>query len=780
MIKSFPKNATVFTSNGQRVIQPLFCKEHREIGDWFIELNAPLEFQSYLEHDMIIVVATKEKGNQPFRIKNPKVTSKVEVKAFHIGFDSANHAVELSTVTNANCTTALTTLLTNTEDTTNFTVYSDITTLKTFSVVNLSLYDALRQIADEYNGVLDFDGWQIRITANIGADNGVVLAYGKNIQESEITENWDLVVTKLKPIGNDGILLTPEWLTADVSYDRPYTKIMTFDSDNVSNLALVAQLYLDRYKVPRVNYKVKADVEQNVALGDAVVVKARQFTTSAEVLSYDYNPISQRVIAVEFGNFRPTLKNFFSEMTQAVEEKAVKKAQLKIDDMAGEIEAYADNKIELAVGTAIGGQDSILPYTQDTWEVGGLDVSTGGTVSNSEYLRTKTTGLVSPSIDIVLTCSSLIDPTTTAILFYTSANAFISAFSFTGRERKITTPSNAYYFKVRARKSAGGTFNLSEMPSHWVRVTPIQKYLKGARYEFTDTNFAIKNNLGDTVLTADIAGNLEMIGKVTATSGKIGRFDISGDDLVYTSDLFNKEYDYSDISKLRRILAGLDTPTDYENEVYDTNNSGTLTITDLSQIVAYVESGTPLPTPRRQIRSVIRIGTTSGEIKTTAVSAGGHTGQTFVMKADKLTGELIDVKILSAKDVVLNGESIMTNGTWSPTVIGTTTAGTGTYLAQVGKYTKIGRKVNFDIQLTWTAHTGTGNMEVTLPFNNGDSWSPVVVIPSSLTYANQLGAMCVPNVARIRFYTFASNIAFTAGLTLDTSASVFISGSYMV
>lgn len=337
MIRSFLASEIIFTSNGEKIIHPFKCIEHREALDWYIDLTASLENQMYLQNDMILVVNTKEKGSQPFRIKNPRITSKVEVRAYHIGFDTLKHSCELSTVINQNCLAAMTSLLTNSEDTNNFTVYSNIGNLKSFSVIDKSLYDGFLQIAEEYNGILDFDGWQIRITSSIGTDRGVVLAYGKNIQESEVNENWDLVVTKLKPIGNDGITLSPEWLTADVSYDRPYTKIMAFDTDDLTNLGLIAQLYLDRYKFPRVNYKVKADVEQNVGLGDSVVVKARQFTITTEVLSFDYNVLSNRVEAIEFGNFRPTLKNYFSEMTQQAEEKAVKRAQIKIDDVDGRI-----------------------------------------------------------------------------------------------------------------------------------------------------------------------------------------------------------------------------------------------------------------------------------------------------------------------------------------------------------------------------------------------------------------------------------------------------------
>ena len=802
MIKSFLPSATVFTSNGERIIQAIKCIEHRELGDWYVDLVAPLEYQSYLEKDYILVVPTKEKGDQPFRINNPKITDKVDVRAYHIGFDTRNYAVELSTVVNGNAQTCLNTLSSEIDGTHPFTFTSAIATLKNFSVVDSSLYNALIQIADEYNGILDFNGWTVTISSSIGADNGVVLAYGKNIQESEINENWDLVVTKLKPIGNDGILLTPAWLTADVSYDRPYTKIMNFDSDDVSNLGLVAQLYLDRYKVPRVNYKVKADVEQNVALGDAVTVNARQFVTTAEVLSFDYNPLINRVIQVEFGNFRPTLKQFFSDQAQVIEESAYKKARLKIDEAAGIIEAYADNLISLAVGTVKGGQDSIIPYTQDDWEINGYSSSTGLANVGSDFIRTKTTLdiPIKPSTDYILQCSDGLDLTNSMVLYYTSANAFISYQSFTSVESKITTPATASFIKIKMRKSGGGTFLVSEMPNHYVRVVPVGKYLKGARYEFTDTNFAIKNNANETVLTADIAGNLEMIGKVTATSGKIGRFDISGNDLVYTSDLFNKEYDWGDYSKLQRIMAGLDTPTAYDSEVYDVNSTGTLTVTDLVIIRLHVQNGDPLPTPRRQIRSVIRIGTTSGELRTTSVSALGNTGSTFVMKAENLSGELLNVKGISAKggtvellDVIngvrfpatfvgSNEANVLDDyeeGTWEPVIHGTTNVGTATYSNVSGKYTKIGNVVHFTARVDWSGHTGTGFMRVSIPITNGDTFATCSIGFSGITYSGIPTILIPPTDIYAWFYTYTSGGGITA-LSMDSSGSLFISGSYMV
>jgi hypothetical protein len=51
-------------------------------------------------------------------------------------------------------------------------------------------------------------------------------------------------------------------------------------------------------------------------------------------------------------------------------------------------------------------------------------------------------------------------------------------------------------------------------------------------------------------------------------------------------------------------------------------------------------------------------------------------------------------------------------GAWTPVLIGLVTAGAGTYTSQDGKYTKVGNLVTFQMTLTWSAHTGTGTMQI--------------------------------------------------------------------
>jgi hypothetical protein len=63
-------------------------------------------------------------------------------------------------------------------------------------------------------------------------------------------------------------------------------------------------------------------------------------------------------------------------------------------------------------------------------------------------------------------------------------------------------------------------------------------------------------------------------------------------------------------------------------------------------------------------------------------------------------------------------------GTFTPTIIGLTSAGTGTYSNQTGSYVKVGQIVSIYIRIDWSAHTGTGNMGFGgLPFTTAGTYT---------------------------------------------------------
>jgi hypothetical protein len=61
-------------------------------------------------------------------------------------------------------------------------------------------------------------------------------------------------------------------------------------------------------------------------------------------------------------------------------------------------------------------------------------------------------------------------------------------------------------------------------------------------------------------------------------------------------------------------------------------------------------------------------------------------------------------------------------GSWTPTVLGSSVAGTGTYTHQIGNYVKVGQMVCASALITLTSHTGTGNLLLGgLPFNTSNT-----------------------------------------------------------
>ena len=124
-------------------------------------------------------------------------------------------------------------------------------------------------------------------------------------------------------------------------------------------------------------------------------------------------------------------------------------------------------------------------------------------------------------------------------------------------------------------------------------------------------------------------------------------------------------------------------------------------------------------------------------------------------------------------------------GTWTPTIIGTVTAGTGTYTAQTASYTKIGNLVTVQIYMAWTAHTGSGSMRISgLPFTSTatryNSATFGLVDNITLPALTVLQGFLAPSSAVIELYATAVGGGAVAVVTLDTAGGIMCGLSYMV
>jgi hypothetical protein len=125
-------------------------------------------------------------------------------------------------------------------------------------------------------------------------------------------------------------------------------------------------------------------------------------------------------------------------------------------------------------------------------------------------------------------------------------------------------------------------------------------------------------------------------------------------------------------------------------------------------------------------------------------------------------------------------------GTFTPSIVGTSTAGTATYVAngRVGRYTKIGNRVFFDLYLSWTAHTGTGNLEINgLPFTVQNTTNlnrnyTAIFSGVALTAGNIGAAYTAPGSDGIALRQMPTGGGSVAVIPMDTSAQISISGCF--
>lgn len=109
---------------------------------------------------------------------------------------------------------------------------------------------------------------------------------------------------------------------------------------------------------------------------------------------------------------------------------------------------------------------------------------------------------------------------------------------------------------------------------------------------------------------------------------------------------------------------------------------------------------------------------------------------------------------------------------FSATVSGTTLTGVGTYDHQTGWLLRQGLMVDIWFDVQWTAHTGTGNLFLNLPykvFNTrppavapGDTSMPFVGVlqPSSVTFASGTASVinAIPNTFRGEIWSYGDGI----------------------
>jgi len=234
---------------------------------------------------------------------------------------------------------------------TGFTGHSNLTTLNTSYYVRKNIVEAL--LGDDENSFLNrwggefyCENYDIYINDRIGSDNGVRVEFGYNLNEIEEDVNIENVVTRIIPVGFNGIMLegnTP-WVDSPLilKYTKPKMRVITFsdikvkenssDEEGFNTIAEAREELIKRCKnlfqegidKPTVNYKIDMinlanttaykDFKMlvNVSKGDTVTcyIPHLDIDVKARVVDYEKDLLTGEYISIELGN---TVDNFFNK-----------------------------------------------------------------------------------------------------------------------------------------------------------------------------------------------------------------------------------------------------------------------------------------------------------------------------------------------------------------------------------------------------------------------------------------------------------------------------------
>ena len=373
MIKLFKSTDKIFNSNGDKIIKAYKAKVHKEDnGDFYLELECPLIYVDDIVEDAVLVVNLPQ-GEQAFRVTNvSKTKSKITAKCWHVFYDSKNYLIKDSYVVDKDCADAMEHLNLATEPASQFTTFSDITTVGSYRCVRKSLFEALEVVRERWGGHLVRNNFSIGLSQKIGTDTGVVIRYRKNLKEISCEENWDEVVTKLLPVGKDGILLNEldpgrsVYLSSAQSYSVPYTKTVSFSQDNIEEedfkdengntdevaykTALVEDLelqgikYLDENCKPKITYTLRADLENITDIGDTIEVihEPLNINLTAAVVAFDYDCILKKYTEITFGNFQKTLSSLLADVNNQTNEIVTEQTNQLMNSFSDELAASTD------------------------------------------------------------------------------------------------------------------------------------------------------------------------------------------------------------------------------------------------------------------------------------------------------------------------------------------------------------------------------------------------------------------------------------------------------
>ena len=402
IIRIYEKNETSFAHNGIKTLYPTSCTITRNLHDYTYELDMEHPIDDSNTWKEIIEGRIIKANGQYFRIfytSTSIIDNSLTVYAKHIFFDLQNNFIEDTNVVAKNGNMALSQLLSATSFVHNFTSYSDISNINNLRCVRKNVLDALlgenESFISRWGGEFDADNFNIKIVSQIGDDNGYNILYGKNLTGLKSEIDYTEIVTRIRPIGFDGIELPDDNKYVDSpnidNYAMPIIKEYKYenvkwtgspnyeaneedDTSNVFDDLSLAQAELRRLAsleftenevdLPKVSCEINF-VElsyteeysqfknlQKISLGDIVTFyhKPLDINIKARCISYVYDCILGKYESITIGSYQ---KNFFKETAST--NKKIEDNDFDFTEQFQSVYAQAISKMSNMMNNAMNG-----------------------------------------------------------------------------------------------------------------------------------------------------------------------------------------------------------------------------------------------------------------------------------------------------------------------------------------------------------------------------------------------------------------------------------------
>lgn len=335
-------------------IPPLKLHEQRKVNldGWYVEVEVEMKYVDHIKQDYVILVNTKSKGEQPFRINNiEKGKRRIKFEANHIMWDLDRMVVEGFHVENMGAANVMREIMKRAGEDHPFEVVVTREAVRTHTFPTQSALQCIKDVLDIWIGKLDVNKFTIKLAEDLGEDRGETISYGKNLEDIRVWENWDGVVTKLLPTGPDGYTLPEKFIEAPIKYNKTYAGTHEFQwSDGIDpqdvleevledDLRQQAIKFLEKAQYPKLAYQVSSNINQEMDLWDHILVKHPSISgvlptdgplnqamednlgVPIRVLSYTYDVLAGRVTTIEYGSFSNSMRSIMNEREDKIKEE---------------------------------------------------------------------------------------------------------------------------------------------------------------------------------------------------------------------------------------------------------------------------------------------------------------------------------------------------------------------------------------------------------------------------------------------------------------------------